>query len=443
MKIMLKIGFTALLTLMTAGAAVWFLNNRDEVDVDGLVQTTMASSVSHSPASTLVNDHQITRGAYLASAGNCITCHTSQGGAAYAGGGGIATQFGTVYSPNLTPDVKTGLGSWTAAHFWRAMHNGRSKSGRLLYPVFPYQQYTTVTREDSDALFAYFKSLAAVEQANQPNTLRFPYNQQAALAVWRALYFQPASFEPQAKQDAEWNRGAYLVNGLGHCAACHTARNAIGGSTGQALGGGIIPLQNWYAPSLLSPHEGGNIDSAQLVTLLKTGISRDAVVIGPMAEVVRGGTAHMSVQDLAAMAAYLKTLVSDQPLLPSSELPVASLSADLPVAVSGQSVAGAQLYGTHCAQCHGDKGEGVAGAYPAMAGNRAVTMQDTSNLVQIVLKGGFAPATAGNPRPYGMPPFVLVLSDIEIAAILTHVRGSWGNQAGLVSPLAVNRIRGR
>ncbi|QJC55862.1 Alcohol dehydrogenase (quinone), cytochrome c subunit [Polaromonas vacuolata] len=443
MKIMLKIGFTALLTLMTAGAAVWFLNNRDEVDVDGLVQTTMASSVSHSPASTLVNDRQITRGAYLASAGNCITCHTSQGGAAYAGGGGIATQFGTVYSPNLTPDVKTGLGSWTAAHFWRAMHNGRSKSGRLLYPVFPYQQYTTVTREDSDALFAYFKSLAAVEQANQPNTLRFPYNQQAALAVWRALYFQPASFEPQAKQDAEWNRGAYLINGLGHCAACHTARNAIGGSTGQALGGGIIPLQNWYAPSLLSPHEGGNIDSAQLVTLLKTGISRDAVVIGPMAEVVRGGTAHMSVKDLAAMAAYLKTLVSDQPLLPSSELPVASLSADLPVAVSGQSVAGAQLYGTHCAQCHGDKGEGVAGAYPAMAGNRAVTMQDTSNLVQIVLKGGFAPATAGNPRPYGMPPFVLVLRDIEIAAILTHVRGSWGNQAGLVSPLTVNRIRGR
>lgn len=443
MKTMPKIAFGAVLTLITAAAAVWFLNTRDEVDVSGSAEITMASKASQSAAATLVNDGQIARGAYLASAGNCISCHTSAGGAAYAGGGGIATQFGTVYSPNLTPAVKTGLGSWTPAHFWRAMHNGRSKSGRLLYPVFPYQQYTTVTREDSDALFAYFKSLTPVEQANQPNTLRFPYNQQAALAVWRALYFQPASFEPQAKQDAEWNRGAYLVNGLGHCASCHTARNAMGGSTGQALGGGIIPMQNWYAPSLLSPHEAGNIDSAQLVTLLKTGISRDAVVIGPMAEVVRGGTAQMSEQDLSAMAAYLKTLVNDKPSEPNSELPVASLSADQPPAVSGRSVAGAKLYGTHCAQCHGDQGEGVANAYPAMAGNRAVTMKDTSNLVQIVLKGGFAPATAGNPRPYGMPPFVLVLSDIEIANILTHVRGSWGNQAGVVSPLEVNRIRGR
>jgi mono/diheme cytochrome c family protein len=439
MKILLKIILGAVFSLLTFAASVWFLNTRDEVDIQAGIQATMAS-----PASTLLaNDSQIVRGAYLASAGNCITCHTSRGGAAYAGGGGIQTQFGTIYSPNLTPDIKTGLGSWTAGHFWRAMHNGRSKNGRLLYPVFPYQQYTTVTRDDSDALFAYFKSLPAVEKINQPNTLRFPYNQQAALAVWRALYFSPASFQVQTRHDAEWNRGAYLVGGLGHCAACHTARNAAGASTGEALGGGLIPMQNWYAPSLVSTHEAGNIDSAQLVTLLKTGMSQSGVAIGPMAEVVRGGTAHMSEQDLKAMAAYLKTLLSDKAPETVSELPVASVSAQTPAQMSGRSIAGAQLYEKNCAQCHGDSGEGVTGAYPALAGNRAVTMNETSNLVQIVLKGGYAPATAGNPRPYGMPPFVLQLNDIEIAALLTHVRGSWGNQAGVVSPLEVNRIRGR
>ena len=200
----------------------------------------------------------VQRGEYLARVGNCMACHTTQGGAPFAGGRGIETPFGVVHSSNLTPDRAQGIGSWTSAEFWRAMHHGRSKDGRLLVPAFPYPNYTQVTREDSDAIYAYLQSLPAVAQANRPHALRFPYNTQAALGVWRALFFTPGTFAPGPVQSAEWNRGAYLVNGLGHCAACHTPRNALGASSqAQAFSGGLIPVQNWYAPALNVAAEAG------------------------------------------------------------------------------------------------------------------------------------------------------------------------------------------
>ena len=408
-------------TLAVAGlaAAIWALNVRDEIDVKAPVAAAAAS------------DTQIARGAYLARAGNCMACHTARGGENYAGGHPIATPFGTVFTSNLTPDDNTGIGSWSSAHFWRAMHNGRSKNGRLLYPAFPYPNYTQVTREDSDAIYAYLKSLPAVTQPNRPHALRFPYQSQAALAVWRALYFSPGVYQPEANRNAEWNRGAYLVKGLGHCSACHTARNVMGASsTDLDLAGGLIPMQNWYAPSLTSPHEAGvgDWDRQHIVSLLKNGVSPRASVTGPMAEVVLRSTQYLNDDDLGAMAQFLKELPAATPA-PSAATPAAS------------SVKGAKLYELHCAQCHGDKGRGVPNAYPALAGNRAVTMQSTVNLVQIVLSGGYAPATQGNPRPYGMPPFVLVLNDSDIAAVLTHIRGSWGNQASEVTPLEVSRMR--
>ena len=196
----------------------------------------------------------IAQGAYLARAGNCMGCHTRQGGTPYAGGRGIATPFGVVHTSNLTPDADTGIGNWSAAEFWRAMHNGRSRDGRLLYPAFPYPEYTQVTRADSDALYAYLHSLPAAVQANRPHALRFPYNTQAALAGWRALFFTPGSFVPEPRQTVEWNRGAYLVNGLGHCAACHTPRNALGASRpALAFGGGLIPVQNCMRPRSTPP----------------------------------------------------------------------------------------------------------------------------------------------------------------------------------------------
>ena len=410
-----------LLLLAVASAAVWVLNRRDEQPIrEGL-------AFSASPA-------QIERGRYLANAGNCVACHTARGGAPYAGGRAIETPFGTVYASNLTPDADTGLGRWTADHFWRAMHNGRSRDGRLLYPAFPYPNYTQVTREDSDALFAYLQSLPPVAQANRPHALRFPYNTQAALAAWRALFFQPGEFEPRTDKPAEWNRGAYLVRGLGHCTACHAARNVFGAtSENLELSGGLIPMQNWYAPSLASADEAGVADweTAHVVQLLKTGVSPQASVMGPMAEVVYRSTQHLSDADAHAMAVFLKDLPQTPP--PAPREPVRASAAEM--------ARGGKLYEQHCAQCHGDAGEGAGQAYPPLAGNRAVTMAVPANLVRVVLSGGYPPATAGNPRPYGMPPFSHVLDDAEVAAVVTYIRGSWGNAADPVSHLDVLRYR--
>ena len=399
--------------LATLAIAVWLLATRGDALIDSPVAATSTAE----------------RGAYLAKVGNCAGCHTTRGGHAYAGGLAIQTPFGSVYASNLTPDAATGIGSWTRAEFWRAMHHGRSKDGRLLYPAFPYTSYTLVKRDDSDALFAYLKSLPAVSQANQAHAVRFPYNLQAALAVWRALYFKPAVHTPDVKATAEWNRGAYLVNSLGHCSACHAARNALGATDGLNLAGGLIPLQNWYAPSLVSKQEANVADwpMGDIVRFFKTGVSPQASANGPMAEVVLGSTQHWNDADLNAMAMYLKAL----PVTPHSQQPTERTITER----------GSKLYEQHCAQCHGDNGQGVANAYPALGGNRAVLMPQKANLVQIVLNGGYAPATAGNPRPYGMPPFVLDLTDAEIAAVLTHIRSSWGNHANAVSELEVNRIR--
>lgn len=253
----------------------------------------------------------VQRGEYLARVGNCMACHTTQGGAPFAGGRGIETPFGVVHSSNLTPDRVQGIGSWTSAEFWRAMHHGRSKDGRLLYPAFPYPNYAQVTREDSDAIFAYLQSVPAAPDANRAHALRFPYNTQAALAVWRALFFAPGAPSAEPTQTAEYNRGAYLVNGLGHCTACHTPRNALGAtSDAKAFTGGLIPVQNWYAPALNAAHEAGVKEwrTDDVVALLKTGVAPQGSVLGPMAEVVFRSTQYLSDADARAMAVYLQGL---------------------------------------------------------------------------------------------------------------------------------------
>lgn len=401
-------------TLMLAGL-VARLNVRGEAPVTSEVSTAPADATT------------IARGAYLAKAGNCVACH----GANYAGGRGVATPFGSVFSSNLTPDAATGIGAWSSDAFWRAMHHGRSKDGRLLYPAFPYTSYTQVTREDSDAIHAFLRSLPPVQQANREHELRFPYQYQASLAVWRALYFRPASFEPEAEKSAEWNRGSYLVQGLGHCMACHSSRNALGASNEDGRGG-LIAVQNWYAPSLNSPREAGvaGWSTNEIVSLLQTGRSAHGTATGPMAEVVFRSTQHLASEDLQAMAKYLQSLPQ------STASPARIKTADFAV-----STLGAKVYEQHCASCHGKQGEGASGLYPPLAGNRAVTLESPVNLIQMVLQGGFAPSTAGNPRPFGMPPFRQTLSDAEVAAVVTHLRQSWGHNASTVSALQVLQVR--
>jgi mono/diheme cytochrome c family protein len=407
--------------LLAAAAVVWL--NRD--DDDG------RADAASPPGADL-----IARGEYLVRAGSCFGCHTAPGGAPYAGGRAIETPFGIVNAPNLTPDA-SGLAAWTNADFWRALHNGRSRGGRLLYPAFPYPNYTRLARADADAMFAYLKSLAPVASPAVPHALRFPFDQQAALAVWRALFFRPARFETDAARSPQWNRGAYLVETLGHCNACHSRRNVLGATAGPLdLAGGLIPIQNWYAPSLKDNAEAGlgEWPEREVVALLKTGVSARGSVQGPMAEVVARSTQYLSDADLEAMAVYLRELPDAGAAAPS---PAATLST--PAAASER---GAKLYTTHCAACHGDKGEGVGGAYPALAGNRAVALTPPANLVHIVLRGGFPPSTPGNPRPYGMPPFATVLSDAEVAEVLSYLRAAWGHAAAPVTTLDVSRYRG-
>jgi mono/diheme cytochrome c family protein len=418
----LALAVAAIALLLGAAAVVWL--NRDD-DGDGRTgQTTVPSSGADLRA----------RGEYLVRAGSCFGCHTEPGGAPFAGGRAIETPFGIVTSTNLTPDA-TGLAAWSGDDFWRALHNGRSRDGRLLYPAFPYPNYTRLARADADAMFAYLKSLAPVERRNGSHALRFPFDQQVSLAVWRALFFRPGRFASDPARSARWNRGAYLVETLGHCNACHSRRNAFGATAGPLdLAGGLIPIQNWYAPSLQDNAEAGVGDwpQSEVVALLKNGISARGSVQGPMAEVVARSTQFLADEDLAAVATYLRALPG------GSDTPAGEKDAN---AAAG-SERGAKVYADRCAACHGERGEGVAGAYPALAGNRAVALTPPANLVHMVLRGGFLPTTAGNPRPFGMPPFATLLSDAEVADVLSYIRASWGHRARAVSTLEVNRYRG-
>ncbi len=392
------------------------------------------------------NSALVERGAYLAVLGNCAACHTDRGGQPFAGGKAIQTPFGAVFASNITPDIQNGIGGWSAQAFYRALNQGVNAQGKLLAPAFPYTNYTYISRADSDALHAYF--MQTVKPVNQPNTaheLQFPFDTQLALAVWRVLYFAPdainsganyADFMPgNAPIDSEIQlvkRGEYLVRGLGHCSACHAERNALGGTRNdQRLSGALMPMQDWYAPSLHAREEAGvqHWPREQVVALLKNGVAKNASMLGPMAEVVSKSTQHWSDADLNAAAAYLQSL-------PVQAAPPAAKrsSMDLDQRLRSQ---GGQLYEQHCATCHGANGQGlqVEGqvALPALAGNRAVTLASSANLVRILLAGGYAPSTEGNPRPYGMPPFVHVLSDEDIASVATYIRSSWGNAAPAVS----------
>ncbi|RKP58962.1 c-type cytochrome [Pararobbsia silviterrae] len=380
----------------------------------------------------------IKKGEYLARAGDCIACHTVRGGEPMAGGLPMATPFGTLYSPNLTPDDETGIGKWTQNDFYRAMHTGRAKDGSLLYPVFPFVSYTKVTREDADAIYAYLRSIKPVHQENKTPAMPFPFNNRNALIGWRTLFFREGEYKPDPTQSVEWNRGAYLVQGLGHCTMCHTSINALGGANqNAAFAGGLIPLQNWYAPSLTSNKEAGlgDWDLDEITTLLKSGVSQRGAVYGPMAEVVHNSLQYMTSDDVKAMAVYLKSL-------PQKKDAPEALQLETSKEFGSQLLAqGEKIYTSQCVECHAANGLGHPPGFPPLANNQSIQMPSAVNPIRMVLNGGYPPSTTENLQPHGMPPFAQRLSDQEIAAVVTYVRMSWGNHGTPVSPQQVNDLR--
>ena len=296
----------------------------------------------------------VARGKYLAQAGDCVACHTAPGGKLFAGGHAMPTPFGTLYTSNVTPDPETGIGKWTADQFYSMMHTGRSPDGGLLYPAMPFGSYTKITRADSDAIFAFMQSVPPVKLPNKPHDLKFPYNNRSLIIGWRTLFFTEGEYKPDSTKSDDWNRGAYLVQGLGHCAMCHSAINALGGSSElAAFEGGLIPMQNWYAPSLTSNKEGGLGDWSidDISNLLRTGISNRGAVYGPMAEVTYNSLQYMTEADTRAMAVYLKSLAEHS--VPDTPRPTMSADESSLLLRLGQTI-----YGDKCASCHGDKGQG-------------------------------------------------------------------------------------
>ncbi|MEG2046106.1 MAG: cytochrome c [Comamonas sp.] len=424
----------ALCALLAVAALAWLLwrGSAAHAPLDGL-----DSGGSAAPSTAVLE-----RGAYLVRIGACMGCHTAQGGAVLAGGGEVRTPFGVFHAPNLTPDAATGLGRWSLADFRRAMRHGVAPGGRLLYPAFPYEQYTALRTADVDAIFHYLRSLPPVAQPAQPHQLRFPYGSQWALALWRGLYFQPADAASQQVLDtAPQEVGRYLVQAVTHCAACHSPRNGLGAlGGGQRLEGGLMPTEGWQAPSLLDSREAGVQRWAPeaVVQLLRTGrTDTGAVASGPMADAVFWSTQYLTDGDARAVAVYLQGL-------PDAAAGAALVGVDTPEkGATPAHDSSAQAQFRHlCADCHGAQGQGgAAGAFPPLAGNRAVLRSDPGNMLRSILQGGYAPATAGNPAPHGMPPFMQQLGDAEIAALATYIRQSWGNQAPAVATMEVFRAR--
>jgi mono/diheme cytochrome c family protein len=380
----------------------------------------------------------VARGEYLARAGDCIACHTVPAGKLFGGGRPMDTPFGTLFTPNISSDKETGIGKWSAAEFYTMMHSGKSRDGLLLYPAMPFASYTKVTRKDTDAIYAYLQSTPPIHQPNRAHELRFPFNQRSLLYGWRVLFLREGEYKPDPTQSVEWNRGAYLVEGLGHCTMCHTAINALGGnSPSKKFEGGLIPVQNWYAPSLTSNKEAGLGDWTiqDISDLLQTGVSNRGAVYGPMAEVVYDSFQYVSDDDIRAVAVYLKSLPARSG--EKSGPPTAAVAEEknrlFPL--------GQKIYDAQCAICHSARGQGKLPDFPPLANNQSIQMTSSVNPIRMVLNGGYAPGTMKNPKPYGMPPFAQSLSDEEVAAVVTYIRTAWGNHGAPVSGQDVNQLR--
>lgn len=403
------------------------------------------------------NQALLQRGAYLARAGDCVACHTAAGGQPFAGGLAMQTPFGTIYSTNITPDKDHGIGDYSFEDFQRALRRGVGKREGHLYPAMPYASFQNLRDDDLHALYAYFmQGVQPVAQENHKNALSFPFNMRWLMFGWNLLFLKnDGPYKDDSKQNVEWNRGAYLVQGLGHCGACHTPHGMTGqekaydhtGSSGDLFLSGS-PITGWYAPSLRAGGSGGigAWSAEDIATFLKTGRNQRASAFGGMTEVVDDSTQYMSDGDLHAIGVYLKSLPEKNgapATAATASSGAAASEAQASVALrSGQlSGRGSQVYLDSCNACHRSSGTGSPPAFPTLAGNSIVNAPDPTSVIRIVLAGGHTPATASAPTRLSMPDFAWRLNDAEVADVVTFIRTSWGNTGTPVEAATVAKLR--
>jgi len=379
------------------------------------------------------DDTTIERGRYLVQAGDCASCHTAPGGRAFAGGLAVSTPFGDIYSSNITPDRATGIGSWSEQDFYNAMHNGMRRDGKHLYPAFPFLWFTKITPDDVHAMKAFLDALPAVQQENKAPSLPWPLSVRRMMSVWNALYFNEGTYAPDPAKSPQWNRGAYLVEGAGHCGACHTATNMLGApKADKHLAGGRFG-EHWYASGLTGNlRDGlGGWSVKDIVEYLKTGSNVKSAAAGPMTDVIKNSTHFLNDSDLEAIAAYLKNV-------PARETePDETLSDDGRRALAR----GEALYFDNCTACHLVGGTGVANTFPSLRNNAAVQSKGADSVVHIILAGGKEATTPIKPTGLAMPAFSWKFNDNELADLTNYVRNAWGNRAPLVSEEGIAKIR--
>jgi mono/diheme cytochrome c family protein len=369
----------------------------------------------------------MSEGEYVAKAADCAACHTSPQGATLAGGVRFATPVGEIYSTNITPDIQHGIGGYSFEEFDKAMREGIAKDGHALYPAMPYTSYVKMSGKDMRALYNYLmKEVKSQPVANRENDISWPMSMRWPLRVWNSAFLEDGEFIPQADKSAQWNRGAYLVQGAGHCGACHTPRGwaqqekAVDEKDMAFLSGG--ELDGWSAPSL----RGLKISQPELVTLLKTGRNTHDAVSGPMGEVITNSTQFMTDDDLNSMAVYLLSLKAEAQPAPAKK------------AVATE--AGQQTFMRYCSTCHGVKGDGKDSAIPALAGNLTVNAENPQTLLRVILYGAQTPVTAEH-MSNTMPGYGWTLTDQQAADLTNTLRASWGNQAAEVTPGEVAKAR--
>ncbi len=376
----------------------------------------------------------VERGRYVAAAANCVSCHTREGGAAYAGGRALATPLGTIHTTNITPDRRTGIGSWSEADLRRALREGIAADGRHLFPAFPYPFYTRLSDRDIADLYAYLRTLEPVRYVPPANDRAF--RMRGPMAMWNALNLDVGAYRPDPVRSAEWNRGAYLVQGPGHCGACHTPRSwSLAAQSSAPLQGAVMRdevagggVRDWFAVDLRATAQGlGAWTAGQIADYLGKGASARAGSFGPMNAVIANSTRHLRSEDLRAMAVYLRSL---------SGTDYAGEAAGAEAAR-----AGAPLYDGHCRECHGPSGRGGIFDGPPLAASAVAQGEDAASLVNIILHGSDRPAGIGSTAWESMPAYAQRLDDAEIAALCNFVRSSWGNRAPPVTPARVARQR--